>query len=415
MFKKNCICQLIKNVKDLIASASFKEKHCIEKTAFTRNRKLSFQVIMYFVLSLPQKSLTTELDLFFGEKNRSISKQAFSKTHYKISPSAFEDIFHLSTDLFRFTKHPKTWDEYRIFAVDGSKIAVDHNKNNETEFGLKSGNRHSYPSARLTALYDVTNDLIVDAVFTGISVGEREHAHRLLSSEALINGKGYKNLLLFDRGYPSRELIYELEDKGFFYLIRCTHSFLSCVNNCPDGEHTVSDIHKGRTVSLRMVKDTSGEQPHILVSNLFGEHQDMEYHQNLYHRRWSIETKYGELKTRVRPENFSGKNPQAIRQDLHAALFLSNLSALIKSSGENEIGEEWNNVRHTYQLNRSHLIGAVSRYIRYLKNIRYYRDKLWQLIQCAKNVRSIIRPDRHFKRKVSHHGIINVFFIRINL
>lgn len=79
MFKKNCICQFIKNVKDLIASASFKEKHCIENTAFTRNRKLSFQDIMYFVLSMPQKSLTTELELFFGNRKLSVSKQAFQK------------------------------------------------------------------------------------------------------------------------------------------------------------------------------------------------------------------------------------------------------------------------------------------------------------------------------------------------
>lgn len=415
MFKKNSICQLIKNVKGLIASDSFKEKHCLEKTAFTRNRKISFQDIMYFVLSMPQKSLTTELDLFFGEKNISVSKQAFSKARYKISPLAFEEIFHLSTDLFRFTNHPMTWDGYRVFAVDGSEIAVDRNKNNETAFGLKGGNQNSYPSARLTALYDVTNDLIVDAVFTGISVGEREHARRLLSSEALINGRGYKNLILFDRGYPSRDLIYELEDKGFFYLIRCTHSFLSCVNECPDGEHTVSDIYKGRTVSLRVIKDTSGEEPHILVSNLFKEHQDMRYHQDLYHKRWSIETKYGELKTRVRLENFSGKNPQAIRQELYAALFISNLSALIKSSAENEIREELNRGRHKYQLNRSYIIGAVSRYIRCFINIRCYKDKLRQLIQRAKNVRSIIRPDRHFKRKVSHHGITNGFFIRVNL
>lgn len=322
MFKKNSICKLIKNVKDLIASASFKEKHCLEKTAFTRNRKLSFQDIMYFVLSMPQKSLTTELDLFFDDRKLSVSKQAFSKARYKISPLAFEDIFNLSTDLFQFTNHPKTWDGYRIFAVDGSEIAVDHNKNNETEFGLKGGNQHSYPSARLTALYDVTNDLIVDAIFTGISVGEREHAHRLLSSEALINSKGYKNLILFDRGYPSRELIYELEDKGFFYLIRCTHSFLSCVNDCPDGEHIVSDIHKGRTVNLHVIKDTFREEPHILVSNLFGEHQDIEYHQNLYHWRWTIETKYGELKTRVRLENFSGKIPrQSVRSCMPPCLY----------------------------------------------------------------------------------------------
>ena len=83
MFKKNSICKLIKNVKDLIASASFKEKHCLEKTAFTRNRKLSFQDIMYFVLSMPQKSLTTELDLFFGKKTFPFPNRLFQKRAIK--------------------------------------------------------------------------------------------------------------------------------------------------------------------------------------------------------------------------------------------------------------------------------------------------------------------------------------------
>lgn len=173
MFKKYSICQPIKNVKDLISSVLFKEKYCLQKTAFTGNRKFSFQDIMYFVLSRPQKSLATELNLFFDKKRVSISKQAFSKARYNISPLAFEDIFNLLADLFRFTNHSKTWDGYRIFDVDGSELAVVHSKNNETEFGLKGGNRHSYPSARLTALYDVTDDLIVDAVFIGIFVGEK--------------------------------------------------------------------------------------------------------------------------------------------------------------------------------------------------------------------------------------------------
>ena len=130
MFKKNNICRLIKNVKNLIASDSFKEKHCLEKTAFTRIRKISFQDVLYFMLALPRKSLPTELNLFFEGKGYSVSKQAFSKARYKISPHAFEDVFHLSTDIFQFTNHPQAWDGYRIFAVDGSEIPVNHNKNN---------------------------------------------------------------------------------------------------------------------------------------------------------------------------------------------------------------------------------------------------------------------------------------------
>ncbi len=415
MFKKNSICKLIQNVKTLISSNEFKIKHCLDKNAFTRNRKLSFQDIICFILGLPRKSLPTELDLFFEGKGHSVSKQAFSKARYKISSRAFEDIFQMSTDIFQFTNHPKTWDGYRIFAVDGSDIAVDHNKNNEAEFGLKTNSHSSYPMARLTALYDVTNDLIVDVQFTGISVGEREHAHRLLSSSALTNSKNYKNLIIFDRGYPSRALIHELEKKEFFYLIRCSHSFLSCVNECPDGDHTVLDIYKGRTTRIRVIKDTSGEEPRILVSNLFEEYQDAAYHQTLYHRRWEIETKYGELKTRMRLENFSGKNPQAIRQDLYAALFISNLSALIKSSAEAEIEEELTNENHKYQLNRSYIIGAVSRYVKSLLTVLNYKKKLTALIARIQRMRSIIRSDRHFKRTSGHHGTTNGFYIRVNL
>ena len=110
MIKKNSICKLIKNVKTLITSDEFRTKHSLEDNAFTRNRKLSFQDIISFILGLPRKSLPTELDLFFEEKDFSVSKQAFSKARYKISSQAFEDIFQMSTDIFQFTSHPKKWD-----------------------------------------------------------------------------------------------------------------------------------------------------------------------------------------------------------------------------------------------------------------------------------------------------------------
>ena len=415
MLNKNSIYKLIKNVKTLISSDEFKMKHCLKQNAFTRNRKLSFQDIIYFILGLPRKSLPTELDLFFEKQGYSVSKQAFSKARYKISPQAFEDIFHMSTDIFQFTNQPKTWDGYRIFAVDGSDIAVDHNKNNAAEFGIKTNKHSSYPMARLSTLYDITNDLIVDVQFTGISIGEREHAHRLLSSPALTNAKKYKNLIIFDRGYPSRALIHELEEKGFFYLIRCSHSFLSCVNECPDGDHVVTDIYKNRTTQLHVIKDTSCEESHILASNLFGDTQDAEYHQNLYHRRWKIETKYGELKTRMKLENFSGKNPQAIRQDLYAALFISNLSSLIKASAEDEIEEQLTNKNHQYQLNRSFIIGKVCQYVKTLVITLNYKKKLAMLITRIQKMRSIIRSDRHFKRISGHHGTTNGFYIRVSL
>ena len=415
MLNKNNIYTLIKNIKSLIASDEFRIKHSLEQTAFTRNRKLSFQDIIYFILGLPRKSLSTELDIFFDKQGFSVSKQAFSKARYKISSDAFEDIFHMTTNIFEFTKRSKTYDGYRIFAIDGSDIAVDHNKNNATEFGVKTNKHASYPMARLSALYDITNDLIVDVQFTGITVGEREHAHNLLSSKALNDSKKYKNLIIFDRGYPSRSLIHDLEDRGLYYLIRCSHSFLSCVNECSDGDHIVIDTFDGRSTQLRVIKDTSGDEPRIYVSNLFGDTQDAKYHQDLYHRRWEIETKYGELKTRMRLENFSGKNPLAIRQDLYAALFISNLSSLIKAFAESEIQDELSDDEHQYQLNRSFIIGKVCQYVKQLLVFSASKKKLSLLISRIQSMKSIIRPDRHFKRLSGHHGTTNGFYIRVNI
>lgn len=192
-----------------------------------------------------------------------------------------------------------------------------------------------------------------------------------------------------------------------------TFSLLSCVNECPDGDHTVLDIYKGRTRQIRVIKDTSCEESSIFVSNLFGDSQDTKYHQNLYHRRWEIETNYGKLKTRMKLENFSGKNPQAIRQDLYAALFISNLSSLIQSSAETEMKEELTNKNHPYQLNRSFIIGKVCQYVRSLVITLNCKKKLSMLITRIQTMRSIIRPDRHFKRMAGHHGTTNGF-IRVN-
>lgn len=179
--------------------------------------------------------------------------------------------------------------------------------------------------------------------------------------------------------------------------------------------HIVIDTFEGRSTKLRVIKDTSGNEPRIYVSNLFGDTQDAEYHQYLYHTRWEIETKYGELKTRMRLENFSGKNPLAIRQDLYAALFISNLSSLIKSFAEAEIQDELSDDEHQYQLNRSFIIGKVCQYVKQLSLSSASKKKLSLLISRIQSMKSIIRTGRHFKRLSGHHGTTNGFYIRVNI
>ena len=53
MITKNNIYNLIKDIKTLINSDEFKNKHC-EKATFTRNRKLSFRDVQKFYRTSPR-------------------------------------------------------------------------------------------------------------------------------------------------------------------------------------------------------------------------------------------------------------------------------------------------------------------------------------------------------------------------
>ncbi|MFP3152945.1 IS4 family transposase [Lachnospiraceae bacterium ZAX-1] len=415
MITRTDIHSVLTRTKHLIHSSSFKEEYCIKENAFSRNRKLSFSDVILFVLGMPRKSLPTELELFFEKRNINISKQAFSKARYHISEKAFKRLFQESANPFG-EKEPALWNDYRIFAIDGSTITVPHNSKTAAEFGIYRNNHSEYPMGRASVLYDITNDIIVDAQFTGITSCEREHAYELMNSPLLNKATKYQNLFIFDRGYPSRDLIHELERHGYSYLMRCSHSFLGCVNECPEGDHIVYDEYKGKQTKLRVIKtNIDSDSKQILVSNLFDEKQDMKHHQNLYRMRWGIETKYGELKTRLRIENYSGKNPCAVYQEFYAALFISNMAAIIKTLSETEVGENMHTHNHKYQLNRSYIIGLFARSIRYLLTSLKMFELLIHIIEKAKCLKSIVRENRHFKRNKNHHDATNGFYIRVTV
>ena len=53
--------QLLKKTKEIISSETFKTKHRLKDSDFTRKRKMTFEQIIYFILNLPRKSLSIEL------------------------------------------------------------------------------------------------------------------------------------------------------------------------------------------------------------------------------------------------------------------------------------------------------------------------------------------------------------------
>jgi len=386
----------------LIHSHDFQHKYTLQKNAFSRKRKLTFACIISFLLSLPKKSLVTELDLLFEkmEYSDSPSKQAFSLARQKISYHAFEELFYQTTYLNKQTSSSEGWYGHRILAVDGTTLSVPSSPETIAEFGVKKWYSKQCVIPKVSVLYDITNDLIADVIFGEVRSDEREHASRLMDSPYLKSSFSNKSILLFDRGYPSRKIVQELHGKEMLYLMRCSTSFLACVNNAPLGDHIVIDNYKGIETTLRVIKFPleSGEIE-MLITNILDSDRTMDDFKNLYFLRWGIETKYGELKNRLLIEKFCGKKPECIRQEFYAHLFMANIISFIKKQSDKAIKQEEKkkDLKRNYQTNRSYLAGLATRAILFLL-LQKKTGLIVELLQKAYKKRSPLRPNRKCER-----------------
>lgn len=79
---------------------------------------------------------------------------------------------------------------------------------------------------------------------------------------------------------------------------------------------------------------------------------------DLYRLRWGVESKYRELKNRLEIEAFNSIKPVSVRREFFAAMYLSNLVAIIKLDADSKIVASAGN-RHDYQSNRCYILNRV--------------------------------------------------------
>lgn len=102
----------------------------------------------------------------------------------------------LSTDL-------RTWNDFHIYAIDGSTIQIPESEENYKIFGGNPNKTQIVsPLASVSVLYDVMNDILVDVSLHSYRYNERE------STQSHIDFlPGFPNsILLVDRGYPSESM-----------------------------------------------------------------------------------------------------------------------------------------------------------------------------------------------------------------
>lgn len=326
---------------------------------FTRKRNMTFPEIVLFILKGFNTSTHTALRRFFSDdmkEERDMSQQALSKARSHFDHSPFEKIFRNTVHMRYCEGHDIALVHgYQLLAIDGSTIALPDVPALRDAFGGVGRNADS-PAGKASVLYDVPNDFIMDAALGRAGSSERKLAagHMKVLSEICPENK---KLIIFDRGYPSAELIDELNRRDIRFLMRVRRKWNLDVDalDAPEGI-----VRLAGGASLRVVRfELPGGEMETLITDLF--ELPLDAFPDLYFMRWPIETKYDVLKNKLLLENFTGCSENIVLQDFWASMALCNFVAVAKAEATAEIQKERANKdnKYAYVPNQNSLIAIL--------------------------------------------------------
>ena len=355
--------ELLNNFNYLLHSDGFLEDYRVANH-FVRRSTLPMEKMVKFLLYSPKTSLSNKLeqlrenlpDLDFP----SVSKQALSKARYGIRYELFQEFFeHSANFYYEHIMERKLWnDRYHIFAIDGSTHEVPSSKSTFKEFGKQSDQKNPdlyWSMALASVLYDVLEDVIVDAAIEKQFYSEREMSLRHL---ARLFDLGLENdsIVIFDRGYYSAEIYQEWVTAGCKVLMRLKKPNRLC---SLDGDDVLDHVNApdGTKIDCRVIKYTlsSGEIEYLIT---------------------------------------------AVRQDFYIVMLQANLASLIKHQADEIISSSAKSEsKYIYAANRIFIIGKVCRNLLRWITIQISQSQLDEIVLEASKKRSQVRPGRSCKRK----------------
>ena len=388
--------------------------------SFIRIRLLPFSLVMYMILRLIRASLQNEVENIFKWLHipkRPPTGVAFSRARNRIRWEAFEELFHDSVDCRCEYEERRTWHGYRVSAIDGTKLALPIDRKGKLllEYG-GMGTDSKSPTAQGSILYDIYNDLILDARIAPLKVPERELASQHIERLTSLKYFG-KELIIFDRGYPSYDLMKELANKGITFVMRVKRNFNEKIDmmeiGCNKNFVIPSPNKREWGLQVRVIKfELPSEETETLITNLFDKRMGANAFRELYFKRWPVETKYDIVKNKLEIEHFSGLTDNTIKQEFYATMYMSNYAACVAREAQEEADKqrEAKENKYDYKVNVNHEIGTLrGDFIDILlennpeKRLAKYQNIMDLIARAVEAVRPERSNPRNTPRNVKHH------------
>jgi hypothetical protein len=386
-------------IRAIFSNPRTMEEARTEGRHFTRSRKMPFARLLEYLLHGSKGATQSVLNEFFQglEEGIHMTQQALSKarTHFDHSPflKAFYEVVNAEYNLDNDSNLPRRYG-YKFLAVDGSVIPLPNLPGLKQLFGDVKGS----PSARADIALDVLNDRIVEAEFGPLSGDERsmakEHIRKLKDRIRMED-----TVFLFDRGYPSKELIEAILQANAHFIMRVRRKFNLDVDAAPMGSSVI--ILDG--IRVRVVKFIlPSSQTETLIADLF----DMEesVFQELYFLRWSVEEKYDVVKNKLELPNFTGRTANVLYQDFWISMLLANVASVAKAEADGKVQTKRAGKANQYQY-QTNVNNAIASLRNRFANAVFCPDPSLRASRVDAIIREIAasvvpkRPDRNVPRK----------------
>jgi len=388
-------------VKSQLWAAIHEMSECPERFAknpgadFTRKRKLDFENLLRFLVSMESGTTGHELLKYFGFDLNTISNSAFYQQREKLLPEAFPYLLRQFNSRFPLETYRG---KYNLVACDGCEFNIARNPDDPDTFHPPNGkSTKGFNMLHTVSLYDILGKRYLDCV---IQPGRRKNEFRAICD--LVDRYAYGGIPIFiaDRGFPSYNFFAHAKEKSVLFLVRAKDVNVRRLLNLealPDRLDNDVEIILSRSQSAKKRKrpdlaeqyryispnvafdyigrGSGGEYPLSLrivrfeiadgsfeniVTNLPADEFSVDEIKRLYWLRWDAETSFRDLKHTIGANNFHSKKVAYIGQEIWARLILFNFCALIAT----RVVIAQGGTKHVYQINFAMAMKICHHFIR---------------------------------------------------
>ncbi len=275
-----------------------------DKLWIKRKRKIDTKLLFYAISDI----LTNN----YGIKHHIALKQLSSNFNYNISDAAlcnarkkchsyiFHNILNKLTNKFFCNKKTAN-----IYAVDGSKFNVPLKFN---KFNYAPRNDKSHKNlAMISCIYDTVNNVPFN-----ISLSNHFNERKAFLSQLKFFKQ--KSIFIFDRGYFSHELVYNISLNKHSYLFRLKNDANKQINDIYKNSKIKDTIITINTKRIRIFKYSINNIVYLCATNLFK--YAIKKLSKLYKKRWTVEEGFKVFKSYLKLTSVHSSTHKLLEQEI---------------------------------------------------------------------------------------------------